>query len=335
VNSFERSLLEGRLSHAYLFVGPKHVGKMTLALDLARALNCKSAHRPCGECPSCRRITESRHSDVLVIRLAPAEDADEPVSTKAIGVDQIREMQRAISLKPYEGGYRVVIIDGADHMSDGAANSLLKTLEEPPSDTVLVLLAVDEGSLLSTIVSRCQRLELRPLPAAQVERALIERKGISPERARLLARLCRGCIGWAMEATKDESVLEERTENLSSLIALAGADISGRFKFAAELAEEFGKSRTAVRERLELWLDWWRDVMLMKGGCSDFVANVDREGELRHHAEYLNMSAVGETIKSIRAAMRRLDQNANPRLVLEVLMLSIPSIPKEREMTYA
>lgn len=335
VGALERSLKEGHLAHAYLFVGPEHVGKMTLALKLAQALNCRSEARPCGECSTCRRIAAGKHPDVLIVQLAHPEESDASGNVKAIGVNQIREMERIIGLKAYEGGYRVVIIAGADHMSEGAANSLLKTLEEPPADTILILLAVDESALLSTITSRCRRFDLRPLPPVQIERALIETYAVAPEKARLLARVCRGCIGWAIEAARDEDILEARAAKLETLLGISGADIAGRFKLAAALAEDFGKHRQAVRDQLELWLGWWRDVMLTKSGFTEGVSNVDRQEELRRYANHLGLREIGAAIKSIQTALRELEGNANPRLALDIMMLAMPSIPDEREMIHA
>jgi len=128
----DRSLRNGRLAHAYLFVGPRHVGKMRLAIELAKALNCHHEERPCGVCTQCERIEGLKHADVQVIGVD---------GTTEIGIDQMREMQHCASLKPFEGRHRVFIIDGVEHLSREAANCLLKTLEEPPADVQLVLLS--------------------------------------------------------------------------------------------------------------------------------------------------------------------------------------------------
>ncbi len=331
VNGLDRSLSDGRLFHAYLLVGPAHVGKTTLAIDFTRALNCTSEEKPCSECSSCRRIVSGSHPDVQVIQLA--ESTEDQSVRKTIGVEQIREMQRSVSLNSYEGGYRVIIIDGAEFMSEGAANSLLKTLEEPPPATVFILLATEENRLLPTIHSRCQKLELERMPIQAVQQALIDRWEVPSDRAELLARFSHGCIGWAISAVTDESILEERSGNMENLIALAHADISERFQFASRFAVEFGKSRVSVRERLELWLTWWRDLILLKSDCAEFVVNSDREDVLRWQSEQCSLSAIGGAIKSIREAMQHLEQNANARLVLEVLMLDIPIL--ENEANYA
>ncbi|MBT9163628.1 MAG: DNA polymerase III subunit tau [Chloroflexi bacterium] len=348
IDSLRRSLADGRLAHAYLFVGPQHVGKMTLAITLAQALNCLAEDKPCGECPPCRRIASGKYSDVQVIGRA-----DKPVGSrqsavrgagdyrlltidyrlsKEISIDQIREMQHNVSLKPYEGDQRLIIIDGAEHMSEEAANSLLKTLEEPPPSTTFILLAADEGSLLPTIVSRCQRLKLSPQPVGPLTQALMERWGTPSERADLLARLCHGCIGWAIRAIHNEEALAKRSEHLDSLISLSRGDVSERFAVAGQLATQFGKDRASVVERLELWLTWWQDLLLVKNGCGEFITNIDRREALQEAATQYSLSAIGGMLQSIRETTQQLEQNANPRLALEVLMLNIPL---EREAIYA
>ena len=131
VRHLSRSLDQGRLSHAYLFTGPPRVGKMSLAMDLARALNCLGHDRPCDDCVQCDRIARALHADVRVVEVESGPNRTGGSRT-AIGIDQVRDVQREASLKPYEGRYRVFVFDGAEHVTAEAANSLLKTLEEPP-----------------------------------------------------------------------------------------------------------------------------------------------------------------------------------------------------------
>lgn len=329
VDFLNRSILEDRLSHAYLFIGPKHVGKMTLGINLAQALNCHSEEKPCYECSSCRRIASSNHPDVQLIQLAQNSEDEQAQAKKSISVSQIRDLQYNVNLKPYEGGYRVIIIDGAEYMSDGAANSLLKTLEEPPQSTIFLLLAVDEESLLSTIRSRCQKIELPPLPSQIIKEALTERWEIDPIQADLLARTCQGSIGWGISAIDDDTILEERSQHLDNLIALSASDISERFKVASDLATQFSRNRVAVREYLGLWLTWWRDILLIKNSCPEFITNRDQQDVLRQHATHCSTIGIGGAIRSIQETMQQLEQNANPRLALEVLMLNIPHLEKE------
>ena len=307
-----------QLSHAYLFVGPPHVGKLTLALNLAQAVNCQaSGNVPCGECVPCRRIATGKHSDVQVIGRISGEK-------KEIGIDQIKDMQSDASLPPFEGRHKVFIFDRAETLSHDAANCLLKTLEEPLPRVLIILLTAREGDLLPTIRSRCQRVELRPLPVALTKEVLTRDYAVTEERANLLARLSGGCLGWALMALQDEELMEVRNRRLASVMDLSYAKPTQRFPYAAELASQFGKSRQEVEEILGLWLHWWHDLLLIKGGNSELITNIDHQAALSQQAKDLSMRQVTDFIRHLQEAGKQLEQNANPRLVFEVLMLNIP-----------
>ncbi|MFW6125790.1 MAG: ATP-binding protein [Chloroflexota bacterium] len=314
VGLLDRSLKNGRLAHAYLLVGPPHVGKMRLAKELAKALNCSGEDRPCGVCAQCRRIEGGSHADVQVIGVDAKTE---------IGIDQMREMQHCASLKPFEGRCRVFIVDGAEHLSREATNCLLKTLEEPPPAVQLMVLTANDRSVLPTVLSRCQRLELQPLPLAVVQKALVERSGIGPERAAMLAHVSGGCLGWAMAAVSDDRILEERSEKLSALLRLHRADSLERFTCASDLAGRFLRDRESVYRVLSLWTTWWRDLLLIKSGCSQFICNIDYGERLDEEAQSYGMRQAKEFLNNLRQVKVQLEQNANPRLVLDVLMLSL------------
>jgi len=324
VSLFQRSLETGSLAHAYLFVGPAHVGKMTLALNLAQALNCAEAEPPCNQCASCLRVASAKHADVQIIGLSHNGDSGDTRPRAEISIDQIREVQHSASLPPFEGKYKVFIIDGAEFLSLEAANCLLKTLEEPIGKVVFILLTTNEMLLPATVVSRCQRVELFPIPVGEVEIALNRNWGVEPEKAKLLARLSHGCLGWAVSATSDDSLLRQRAESLDKLLDITNADFEERFAYVAQLATQFSQNRGLVYERLNLWLDWWRDLLLVKVGSIDNITNIDRLNTLSDMAGGCNLAQIRAFIRSIRAAGEQLRQNANPRLVLEVLMLDIP-----------
>jgi len=317
ITLLERSIEIGQLSHAYLFVGPPHVGKLTLALNLAQAVNCGAATPPCGECISCRRIAAGKHADVQIIGLLSEE-------RREISIEQIREMQTGASLPPFEGRHKVFIFDRADLLSHEAANCLLKTLEEPLPQVLLILLTARESALLPTIVSRCQRVELRPLPVNLIKEALIEDHGVAADRAELLARLSDGCFGWALLAMQDEKIIEERSRRLATLVDLSYAGLKQRLAYAAELAAQFSKNREEIEEVLTLWLQWWHDLLLIKGGDGKFVTNIDQQSALLQQAKDFNAKQVMDFIHHLQAVSEQLEQNANPRLALEVLMLSMP-----------
>jgi len=324
VSLLQRSLERGSLAHAYLFAGPPHVGKMTLALNLAQALNCEAAEPPCGECASCQKIALAKHADVQIIGLTSNGDSAEAKLRTEISIDQIRQMQHAASLPPFEGKYKVFIIDGAEQLSIEAANCLLKTLEEPVAGVIFILLTTNERLLPATVVSRCQRLELSPLAAGEVEAALNSGWGIEPQKAKLVARLCHGCLGWAVSAAVDDGRLQQRAERMDRLLDIINGDYEERFTYVAQLVAQFSQSRGLVYDILDSWLDFWRDLLLVKVGCSDAITNVDLEARLVEMARGYSLAQIKAFIRSIQAAGEQLRQNANPRLVLEVLMLSIP-----------
>jgi DNA polymerase-3 subunit delta' len=321
VSLLKHSLETRTAAHAYLFVGPEHVGKMTLALDLARALNCEAEERPCLTCDSCKKIAAGNHADVQIIGLMQNE-ADE--ETKLIGIDQIKNIQHDANLPPFEGKQKVFIIDRAELMSTEAANCLLKTLEEPAEKVTFILLANNDRRLLETVISRCQHIELPPLSIDEETKALAEKAGIDKEKARLLAGLSHGCPGWALAAINNESILERREEELNNITGLISANIEERFDYAGRLAAGFNKDRRAVYDVLNTWLDYWRDLMLARLGHIEMITNVDRKEEISKRAGSYSLVSIKNFMQSIEAAARQLSQNVNARLALEVLMIDIP-----------
>jgi DNA polymerase-3 subunit delta' len=338
VRQVERALREGRLAHAYLITGPPHTGKMTLAKNIAQAVNCLTlGDGPCGECSQCQRIAQEKHPDVCFIGLdrplSPKEmerQEKEKGPRKGIGIDDIRELSRLAGIKPFEGRYRVFILDGAEYLSDEASNCLLKTLEEPPPQVLILLLASEADRLLPTILSRCQRLDLRPLPLEREVEALVRGFSLGEEEAERLARLSRGCLGWAIGALQDPQVMEKRGEELERLIGLAYGSLEERFNFASELADLFSRDRETAKAVLYLWLGWWRDILLVKEGAERFVQNLDRLDTLRMEGERYTRGQAIDFVKAVLETLYALDDNANARLALELLMLNLPGGEKGR-----
>lgn len=332
VSALATSVAADRAAHAYLFTGSHAIGKTTLARALAQALNCTASNRPCGQCAACQKIARDKHPDVQIVEGVPVgfkldEKAAPPPRAndwerRILKIDQIRAIQHDVSRAPFEGRWRVVILRRFEEANEEAANAFLKTLEEPPAHTRLILTARDVSLLLPTIASRCQVLALRPLAPAQIEQALIERWQVAANTARLLAHLSSGRLGWAVRAAADPGLLDKRRAQLDALDAVLREGRAERLMRAETLA----KKTDELPELLELWLGWWRDVLLVRsqvGGASR-ITNVDRESALREQAERFGLDQVQHALKAIRATARYLTQNVNARLALEVLLLNLP-----------
>jgi DNA polymerase-3 subunit delta' len=309
------SLKSGDIAHAYLLLGPQHVGKRTLAISFAQALNCDGQGAPCGQCASCRRIWEGKHSDVISIGLGVR---------RAISIDDIRELQHLANLPPYEGKHRVFIIDGAEYLSVEAANALLKILEEPPPKLTWLLLASDDQYLLPTVVSRCQRLELRPLPREQMRRFLIESRQVEWSKADLLSRLSQGCLGWALSALDGDEWLEQRCQVVSKLSSLLDTSFAERFDYAQARAAELEKKHEPAVELVNAWFGWWRDLLLTKMNGMESIANIDYQDLLRAQASVLSLVEIREFIGKLYKMQQGLVNNANLRLMFEWLMVNMP-----------
>jgi DNA polymerase-3 subunit delta' len=323
VTFLQKSLEKGSLAHAYLLAGLPHVGKMTLAVNLAMAINCESPERPCGQCTACLRIAAGKHADVQVIELSQIVDAEGDSKTK-ISVEQVDQILHSVNLAPYEGKYKVFIIDGVEFMSIGAANRLLKTIEEPVQNVIFILLASNESLVPATIVSRCQRLELLPVPGEIIARGLIEKHQVATEKAKLLSRIAGGCFGWALSAAQDDALVQQRTEWLDAWREMFDADYDRRFTFAAKLVEKYTQNRSIVQQKLDLLLGWWHDLLLVKADCAKDIVNIDYEKELQKMAAGYSLRQIRAFIDRIQSAKEQLRFNTNQQLVMEVLMLHIP-----------
>lgn len=310
-----RALASGRLSHAHLIVGPPQVGKRTLALALAQALLCPAGPPACSECDSCRRVAAARHPDLLSVGF---EDRRGPRAD--LGIDQAHALQRMLALAPFEGRCRVAIIDGAERLTHEAANALLKTLEEPPPNSYLMLLSEAEENILPTMVSRCQRLALRPLPKPLIEQALVERWSAEAIQAASLAEHARGRLGWAVLALRDAALLDQAEAQMGTLERLLGQGLGERLSSAADLAERATEDPAAVLDLLRSWRRWWESVLLAKGGAPQ------EDDRLRRAATELSWRLLLDALRSVDLAREHWEHNVNPLLTFEHLVLALPDL---------
>jgi len=303
------------MRHAYLISGPPSIGKTTLAKALAMALNCTAEeNRPCGQCRACTLIHKGRHPDLTIV------ESENVGST--LKIEQIREMQHLIALRPYEARYRVAIIRRFHEASNTAPDALLKTLEEPPANVVLILTTEDASRLLATIRSRCQPYYLQPLRVNQVYQALEQRFQGDSDQARLLAHLSGGRIGWAINAMQEEGFLRQRDEAISLLENLLAENRIKRF----EKAEQLVKNKPLLLELLRIWQTYWRDVFLMANGSQEWIMNVDRAGFINGLIRQQPANVFQKALESTRQTLDYLHRNVNTRLAVEAMLLDYPFI---------
>ena len=242
-----RAMLQTGMPHALLLVGPSGVGKTTLALDIAAALLCvadrEAAERPCGVCRGCRAVAHGNHPDLH--RLAPS-GAGAVIGIGGKDERGVRELVGGLSLLPVEGGARVALVSEADRMTEDAQSALLKTLEEPPSRTTIVLCADDEERMLPTIRSRCVRLRLGPVGVREVEAILEERGVADAPTASRLARLSGGRPGLAMAYALAPEAAVVRAEMGRTLLDLLAAGRTGRLVGVRDLAARAGELAKAL-----------------------------------------------------------------------------------------
>jgi DNA polymerase-3 subunit delta' len=316
VDMLKKHVINGRTRHAYLFSGPPGLGRRTLALRFAQALNCTTPTEPgipCGTCRDCKQIAAMQHADLTVIQ-AETEGG-------TLKVDQIRDSRKTLILKPYMSKYRVAMFLRFQEANDNAANALLKTLEEAPSYAVLILTADNPEQLLPTIISRCEVLRLRPLSIDEVQRGL-ENRDVENRRAKLIAHISGGRFGYALRLIEDDELLDKREERLNDMLTLLPASRVEKFKYSDQLS----RNKEAMRQAITFWLSYWRDVMLRTAQAETPLVNVDRNLEIEDLASQLDLSSARKVVGNLEDVLEKMDKNVNPRLLAEVLLLDLPKI---------
>lgn len=324
VEVLRRAIAGGHLAHAYLFAGPPGIGRALLAQRLAQTLVCPSADHPtlpdlttrasqqieAGTSPDIERISIRGVCDEA------SHDHTTDTSTR-IRICQIRRLERVASMAPFAVSRRIFIIDSADDLQADAAHAILKTLEEPPGDAVLILLASDVNTLLPTIRSRCQEIVLRPMPHTELAEALRERTGLAAEDAASLARLAHGRFGLAMRMHADPSIAVLRQSATDDMRRLMRGGRNERFDVADRLGSGWYRERESVLATVDLWRDWWREVLLATSG-------LEASPEAMEDARGLTSADAVRALRALQTARQHLLGNTNASLALEVMMLDLP-----------
>lgn len=315
----QNALRHHRIPQAYLFAGDDGIGKKFAAIMLAKALNCREQEDDaCDHCVSCHKIDRGNHPDVRII---------EP-DGQFIKIDQIRELQRDAGYKPFEGKRKVYIIDHAEAMRPEAANALLKTLEEPSADSLIILVTANVYALLPTVISRCQFVRFVSLGVGTLAGLLMEKKQIEPERARLMASLSEGCLGRAL-SMDDTDALEKRkdVEQILNTLSSGLQDVRVLFSQVEMLLE----NKTMIQEFLDIMLVWYRDMYLLKEqGDTALIANADAIARLDGSAKRLSLRQIRRLFEIVYQTKLDILRNANLQLALEVMLISLTEVYNDR-----
>jgi len=303
-----RAVSADRLAHAYLFEGAEGIGKRLMALALVRAVFCQNS-TGCGECASCRKIDHNNHPDLHIF----APDG------QYIKIDQIRELQRELSFRPLEARKKVCLIDQAEKMNPSAANALLKTLEEPSDNTLIILLSSRPDSMLSTVRSRCQKLPFARLPQQKIEEALQDHRNLEPGDAHVLAALAEGSFLRAL-GRDQEFYLDRRREIIKSITGLSQASILPLLELAKAMAAE----KELIPDMLEVLQSFYRDLLVFQQGYpEESLVNIDLMEKIRRISGHEDTASLLRKLEAIQSGRKNLDRNVNTQLNLEVLLLHL------------
>lgn len=308
IASLQRNILNDKLSHAYLFSGLKGLGKTTVALFFIKSIQCQNQLRPCGICEHCKKIDRNIHPNVIIL--------DKESSIK---INEIREIQRKLSLTAVGSGYKICLINNAENLTEEAANSLLKILEEPLGRVVFVLITSNIRKILPTIISRCLVINFLPVPYDLILKGLLnfdlEKKLI--DRAVFLSQ---GRPGIALNYIRHPKTLKERFDMFSKFAEIFNKSEISRFK-KFNFLSPFIKSKEKGLWLLDLLLEWYRDLVMIKVGCHKLANNFSQEND--NWVKKVSVDELISNINKVKQAKVFLSQNINTRLVLENLVMDL------------
>ena len=313
-------ITSGQMRHAYLFSGPRGVGRRSLALRFAQAINCTqppAPGQPCGECRICRQIEAMQQADLNILQSTQEGDT--------LKVEAVRDLQHMLSLAPYESNYRVALLLRFEEANANAQNALLKTLEEPNARVVLLVTADNPENLLPTITSRCELLRLRPMAPATLSAKLQTLRSMEQVQADLIAQISGGRPGYALRLVDTPELLAERQQAMQDCFNLLGLSRLERMVFVESLTKNRvrAEAKGDLRGVLTAWLSFWRDVMLIGLDSPIQLTNLDYQSEIRQVAARTDPQVAARLVAALEHSFVRLN-NANLQVMLDNILLDWP-----------
>lgn len=311
IQTLMNAVSSGHVFHAYLFTGPAGVGKETTAQAFARALLCRQPADgdACGVCRACRQVASYNHPDFYTIKPAGS----------SIRIEQVRDMLRQVPYRAYQGGRKIFIIHQAELMTAEAANCLLKTLEEPPEGTVIILISDQPQFILPTILSRCQQCSFKSIPLPELSKVLVTLHGLAPAEAGLTAAIAGGSMGKAL-AYADGTFRAEQDFAMGLAHDLPGS----AFYEALAMAEQLAGQKEKIGVVLEILQCWYRDLLVFKlTGETGLLYHLDRINDVKNEEARFETGRLMEILEGIEMTRKNIEANANARLALETLFLQL------------
>lgn len=331
VRDLSQSVQSDAPAHAWLITGPPGTGRTTVAKTLAKALNCLSDidKHPCGSCENCRRIEAGSHPDVTLVDLewqagmigGPRGESSGP--RQRLSIETIRWLRQDIVVRPVMARWKVQIIVDANLLSESAPDAFLKTLEEPPSYAVIILVATSADAVPETVRSRCRHVALGMVPTASIRSAL-EARDVPPAAAAAIARGAHGRIAWAFRMAADPDALRSRREKLETAFEHLSTQL-GRIQVSGAIATSHSRNREATFELLDLYVGIWRDALYHRVGLSDLTVFPELGDRVAKLSSRLEVADLNRAIWATRRCMDDLDTNIQARIALHAMVMQWPS----------
>jgi DNA polymerase-3 subunit delta' len=303
------------LRHAYIITGQGGIGKKRISVRFIQAIFCTEPTEPgipCGLCYACQRVNRLEHPDLFPVCV---EDG-----SSQIKIDQIRDLIHHLSLTPFESSRRIGLLLDFEDANPPAQNALLKTLEEPPGDVILILTAQTSDSLLETITSRCEEIKLHPVPLLTISNELELKHGIPADQARFLAHISGGNPESALDYFQNPEAQELRVTLLDDHVDIIRSSAVDRFLYASKYEKDIEMVQTIIT----IWISLWHDVLLQSGNSHIPIQNIDRSSEIDQIVKQVDLPTAKRTLNLFRRAYSLIQENANLKLTFEDLLLQLP-----------
>ncbi|ONI42342.1 hypothetical protein AN639_12740 [Candidatus Epulonipiscium fishelsonii] len=309
-NYFKKVILYNKLAHSYIFEGQVGTGRKLVSKEIAKTLLCFDKKKaPCGECRSCHQINASSHPDFIVINK----------DTKVIKVDTIRDkIINEVNTKPYQSSHKFIVVNDAHTLNSQSQNTLLKTLEDPPSYIIIILIVDNIDKLISTIKSRCIHIRFNNLSDNEIFEYM-QLKNLKTEHLNTYIRFCNGSIGTLENILEDETFLEQRKESINYLKILQNCDIIGMYS----LIDDILKHKDNICDTLDFWILWYRDLAMMKSIKNPKLYFLDEEMYLKNISNQHTHNKISRDLNMIQKAKIDIEKNLNPLFVMENLFIEL------------